>query len=368
MKLMRVVQRGRQYVDRTRSIRTAARDQYGVAWLPMQLRAMRLRRKHGWGLDESLAVGLLDPESTLDPDVTASPRETTDLQYFMNAHRIEAVSEDKVVFHMLARAAGLPTPAVHATLMAGAMGWDFLHGHPIHPGMWAEAFDAMPDELVVKPSEGFHGHGVRVVTRDGDRWRDVQTGRRTPASELVAELQEHPDYRDWIVQERLRNHPDLARFQSEALHTVRLVTFIRDDGTVEFLWAGLRLAAPGNAVDNFRSGRLGNMTCELALEDGAITAVHKPRVDRPGLVQVHDHPHTGEALDGLRLPDWGAMRELAQRVAPAFLPIRTLGIDFGLTPEGPKVVEVNMWWDVPPVAPVRPILDRLWAQGRALAK
>ena len=358
--IRRLIRRTNQYVERTAGIRRAARDTYGVAWLPLQLKAMRIRQRYGWGLDESLASGLLDPESSIDLDATASPRETTRLQYLMNAHQIEAVSEDKVVFHMIANAAGLPIPRQYLTLMDGAMGWDHVHSRPIAPDSWAMPFRGLPDHVIAKPSAGSFGKGVRALERVGEVWRDVATGRLHSARDIVEQMRDDEEYPDWIVQERLGNHHDLDVFESPGLHTLRLVTFVNAHGRVEILWSGFRIASAGSAIDNFHGGRLGNMTCEIDLSTGRVEAAYAPLGDRPGVKRIARHPARGVDLDGFQLPWWADACEVVTRAAPLFAPLRTLGFDLALCEDGPRIVEINMWWDVPQVAPVRAILDRLW--------
>ncbi|MBN9282025.1 MAG: hypothetical protein J0H37_07220, partial [Hyphomicrobium denitrificans] len=59
-------------------------------------------------------------------------------------------------------------------------------------------------------------------------------------------------------------------------------------------------------------------------------------------------------LEGFRLPDWTLVTELALRAARTFLPLRTIGWDIALTPDGPVIVEGNRWWDPPNDAVIGP--------------
>jgi len=178
-------------------------------------------------------------------------------------------------------------------------------------------------------------------------------------------MHEHPEFGDWIVQERLRNHPDLAPLNGEGLHTLRVVTVTRADGTPEHIWSGFRIAVGDAVIDNYRAGALGNLTCETDLASGSVTQAFRGRPHEPGMERIDIHPTAGIPLAGLRIPLWDEAVQLALDAAPVFLPLRTLGFDIGLTPDGPKVVEMNMWWDVPYNVDAREIVATLWSETGA---
>jgi hypothetical protein len=63
------------------------------------------------------------------------------------------------------------------------------------------------------------------------------------------------------------------------------------------------------------------------------------------------------------LPEWGAACALVLAACPAFLPVRALGWDVALTPEGPVVIEANTRFGAFPVAGARDVVDRLEREG-----
>ncbi|MFN8124839.1 MAG: sugar-transfer associated ATP-grasp domain-containing protein [Thermoleophilia bacterium] len=354
-----------RFVGRSIDIRDTARHRYGMPWLDAQRRAMRLQRDHGWTLAESLHAGLLDPGTDLEPERLVAPRRLTEAQEALNADSIQAVGEHKTLFRMFAAAAGIPVPETHATFMRGTMGWNWHTGSPVPPDRWAEALESLPDEFLIKPAEGYYGEGVRVLRRTGSGWDSVGEGPMTTA-QVVDAMQGHPQFGDWLAQERLRNHPDLAPLGGEGLHTLRVVTITTADGMPELMWACFRLSVGSSVVDNYRGGALGNLVCEVDTSNGSVTTAWRGGPGGLGMERVEIHPTAGFPLAGLRIPLWDDAVRVALDAAPVFLPLRSLGFDIGLTPDGPRVVEMNMWWDLPYNLDARDLVARLWREaGRA---
>ena len=55
-------------------------------------------------------------------------------------------------------------------------------------------------------------------------------------------------------------------------------------------------------------------------------------------------PATGVRVLGRSLPMFAECCELARRAALLLLPMRTLGWDIAITPDGPVLLEGNNWW------------------------
>ena len=80
-------------------------------------------------------------------------------------------------------------------------------------------------------------------------------GARTTAGGLWDELMADPEFDEWIVQERMHNHPDLVAIGGAAsLHSARITTIVDRDGRPELLFGFLKLALSGAVSDNFLGG------------------------------------------------------------------------------------------------------------------
>jgi hypothetical protein len=302
-------------------------------------RRARMLRGRGFEYDEAVLFGLMDPAVPADlARRFVSEYETTRLIDALNAEALSAVTAEKVIFYRHFSALGVAVPELYGAV-GRAGGWSAVTGRPLADPASSAAFLAaeVPEEFVMKPSGGHHGLGVRVLRRDGHLFSDLE-GRRWDAAGLVAEILADPDFDLHVVQERLRNHPDLqVIFASETLQTTRMTTFASDDGTVEVVHGSFKVGAGGGNVDNFRSGATGNVLVEIDLGTGAL--------GRP-----FGDSGRGGVVEGAVLPDWAAACELARESARHLLPQRSMGLDVALTTRGPVLVEANRGYDPFPSA------------------
>lgn len=63
-----------------------------------------------------------------------------------------------------------------------------------------------------------------------------------------------------------------------------------------------------------------------------------------GTKTIYNHPKTKVPFDGFKLPMWSQTCQVIREAAVNFLPIRTIGWDVALTPNGPVILEANPWW------------------------
>lgn len=354
--------------DLARAVATARRV-YGAPPLRTARRARRLRVAGGFTHEEALRAGLLDPALPAERAARqVSKDRVTRLSEVLNPPELTALTEEKAIFYRVAAATGLPTPRLHGVVgRAGA--WSAAGPVlPLGPAGTAVLLATVPAaEFVVKPSAGYHGLGVRVLVRDGDALIDLDGSRTTPAA-LAQDLHADPRWDLFVVQERLRNHPGLdAVCRTDTLQTLRVTTYVADDGRVQVVHAGLRLAlGGGGVVDNFRGGSTGNALAEVDVRTGEIGTPLGPGQHGLGLV-----PAAGGAapVHGVRLPEWPAVLDLVRRAARELMPRRNIGWDVAITTRGPLIIEANRSydpWPSPAFGDVIRAVERAHARGAAV--
>ena len=95
----------------------------------------------------------------------------------------------------------------------------------------------------------------------------------------------------------------------------------------------------------FLRGLKGNIEAPVTLNTGRLQNANRIPGTGAEIVTIPIHPKTKTAFAGFELPFWSEARRLVERTALLFLPVRTIGWDVALTPNGPVVVEGNVWWD-----------------------
>lgn len=354
---MTAAREGRELVARV----LEARSRYGAGTIPLLRRGLELTWGRGFDAGEAFDLGLFDP--SLSPEALkgfASKAETMALQRELNPSRWSDLTRNKHIFYNRCEAEGLPVPRLIAVFVTDATGWT-AGGDPLRSrDDWAGFFERrVADDFVIKPVSGYHGESVRVVRRT-DGGFSVAGGRRLAPGELFDEMR-GDRFDEFLVQERLWNHPTLADLAgTDVLQTARVTSLVDGDGRVGILQALWKTAVGGGGTDNYRGGASGNLLVPVEPEGGTLGPAATAEPGGGGIRWLRRHPETGATLEGTRLPFWDDARSLVRRAAGHFLPLRTIGWDVALTPDGPVLVEGNLWWDPPnPLGTMGPVMAAL---------
>ena len=203
--------------------------------------------------------------------------------------------------------------------------FDGLHGRAWLDLRGADAaalagFCAAHPRIVGKPVDGTCGRGIDFYTVD----RPVEQ-----AGELHRTLTER---RQILVEQRVAQHPELARLHPRSLNTLRLVTIVTPAGEPELVFSCLRIGN-GKEVDNLNSGGMSVM-----VDGGGVLC--SPGADKNGLA-CEVHPLTNTTLPGTQLPFFEEAVALVKQAALRVPGIRFVGWDVGITEAGPILIEGN---------------------------
>lgn len=256
------------------------------------------------------------------------------IQRRLNPVDLTSQTEDKALFHRLCKEAGLPVPPVFAELDLS------------DPVSARSRLASVPEGgLIIKPSLGYHGLGVMLLTHSGSIFTSREGTTRT-VDAVLASLAETPGFSHWLVQLRIVNHPEVTAISpSSALQTLRVVTFVGDDGAPHLIASQWRLARPEAVKDNFDAGTGGNWLCNIDVGSGRIAKALQLSPGGAGMESMSHHPVSDVALVDLTPPLWQDVTALALRAAVAMLPTRSIGWDIAVTPDGPMIIEANRYWD-----------------------
>ena len=293
----------------TQLFRRAAR-RYDSSFLAVARRAVHLHRDLGFRLDEAVPHGLLDPrlpESELA--AYTSRKVLRPLQARLNPTELSSLTEDKALFYRLCEELGIPRPTLYALFYREATGWARDGSVLASREEWyAFLGDALPADFVVKPSRGHFGLGVSILRRRPGGFVD-SSGHALSTADLYARMCSHPQFDSWVLQERLRSHPELVRLSgTHAVQTARIITFIDRSGDWRIAWAHLRVIVGDSVVDNFHEGKTGNVAAAVSLADDALSTAVRASATELGRTVLAAHPGSGVRFAEVGLPFWAEAR------------------------------------------------------------
>lgn len=145
-------------------------------------------------------------------------------------------------------------------------------------------------EIIVKSAIGsWGGHGVKFWSADND---SIETLFDYIYTQNAKYFIGSSVYKQYIIQEVIKQHPTLAKISPSSVNTIRVMTMFRD-GKVKPLSSVLRMGIDGSRVDNCSSG---GIVCGIT-EDG-----HLKDVAYDGAAnRYYSHPQGGK-FSGIEVP------------------------------------------------------------------
>lgn len=183
---------------------------------------------------------------------------------------------------------------------------------------------ARGEPLFFKPKEGTHGKGCFMIKKE-----DLDSGKLKDSYKKILKT-------DYIIEETVEQHPKLDELNKSCLNTIRLDTFIDNNGEIHPITARLRLGREGRVVDNVSRG---GIYVGVDLDTGKL-------VERGQSILVYDtkyyfeHPDTQKRFAGFEIPYFEQVIELAKQAADC-LQNRLIGWDIGISKDGPLLLEGN---------------------------
>lgn len=191
------------------------------------------------------------------------------------------------------------------------------------------------DRVVLKPVLGLMGKKIRIITRaEADAF--VPESFPTDQLALFDTYEEH----QFILQEVIQQHPDINRINPHSVNSIRIISILNLDGTVDVLAAMLRVSASESPIDNFSQG---GIVIGIHLDTGKLKEegfMHP----RSGGTTVKEHPLTHVVFKDVQLPFWDEVIRLTKSAQKIFHFIKAVGWDLAITPEGPVIIEGNQEW------------------------
>lgn len=197
---------------------------------------------------------------------------------------------------------------------------NWLITNNITPPNLLKEFIEKHDVVIAKPVHGEQGKGVIKI--------------ESVASPEYQELLEMCKTTDYVVEEGIKNHEEIAKFNPTSLNTVRAYTLIKKDGSTEILAVMLRVGKAGSHVDNWGSGGVGY---SFDVETGICVGYGRDKKNNPYIF----HPGSNYMMIGYKLPRYEELKKLIVEMSQTIPTARFVGWDIAITPDGFELVEMN---------------------------
>lgn len=190
-------------------------------------------------------------------------------------------------------------------------------------------------DFVIKPAQGSGGNGIIVIAgRNGPDWVGI-SGKIYTAYDLKKHITDiifgvySFDLGDRaIIESRITQHPVMEELSPLGLADIRVI--MCDDLPVMSMTRIPTSQSEGKA--NLHQGALG-----VAIDIATGITTHGRFLGHA----VDRHPDSGIPLLGRSLPFWPEIIDLARRAAKA-VPLKYLGVDISIAPDGPQLLEINV--------------------------
>lgn len=240
---------------------------------------------------------------------------------------------DKLLTDQMLTRCGIPVAGVRAVASTAkiASAYEVLRT----PAAIEAFLTTTPLPFFGKPAHASRSVGaISIVGREGATLI-LGNGQRETAAGLAAGIVRlFPD--GYLFQNLLQPHPDLARIVGPVIASVRLVT-VRLPTDVVPLYAAMKMPGAGQMVDDIVS--VVNTMCAIELSTGRI--IRGQDACKMGGTPMPANPVTGTVLAGTEMPLWPQTVRLALDTHLLFRRQGILATDIAITPEGPKVIELN---------------------------
>lgn len=178
------------------------------------------------------------------------------------------------------------------------------------------------NDFVYKPLDTSFGKGIKRIRAEGAE----------DAEKIAAEFIGSAPF---ILEETIIAEESIKALHPSSLNTIRVTTYMDDNGNVTIHLPFFKIGQKGSFVDNGGSGGI------FALIDAATGVVISDGKDEANNVYVK-HPDTGIQLKGFRVPEWDSLVSFAEEAARMFPDVRYAGWDMALSADrGWLVIEVN---------------------------
>lgn len=243
---------------------------------------------------------------------------TLELRPRANVYKFQEAYDDKNIYDII-----LAGENVVHTILKNMNGYYYFEGRAVSEEEAVLLCQNLGD-VIIKPAMEMQGNGVRALT--------VADGRTNVDDLTIGDLFKRYKH-NFLIQERVRQHKDIAALNPTSVNTMRILTY-RSGMEVLLIYSVIRIGRSGQVIDNqcaggisttiSKDGRLGKAAFGGYSEDNVLVT------------------DTGITLDGYQLPSFDKAIDFVKRLHMKLPYFNIIGWDVSIEENGePILIEYN---------------------------
>ncbi|WP_353894460.1 sugar-transfer associated ATP-grasp domain-containing protein [Proteinivorax hydrogeniformans] len=204
---------------------------------------------------------------------------------------------------------------------------------------YTQDYSTLPEEdIFCKPNVDNEGKGAEVWFWEKGCFKSPK-GKKLDKNQLQDRLKNLANKHicgSILVQPLILPHPELAAFRKNATPTIRVLSYVKENGDIEIDQAMLRFSIDSNSiVDNASAG---GMVAPIEVASGKLSSAFYTNYKNIGK-SVDDL--NGTLISNKTIPHWNEVKELVARAHNLFRYRLIIGWDILITEDQPLVLEGN---------------------------
>ncbi|GAA4890135.1 hypothetical protein GCM10023311_12900 [Flaviramulus aquimarinus] len=252
------------------------------------------------------------------------------MQFHKALHNPEYVTliNNKLYFHLLSEKTSIKTPK----LLSYNFQSNFFYNNKIVQINSIEEFTRFFDNIFqnaniegvfFRPPSDYGGKGCFKITKGH-------------LNSQLDEAYETLKAGNFVHTELIRQHPLINQIHSSSINTLRIISLITSNDTIEIISAFIRFGIGNSVVDNASSG---GFFVGINLNTGTLKP-HGHFLPEYGGDKITEHPDSSFKFEGFTIPFYEDACESVIN-AVKIIPDRLIGWDVAITSDGPIIIETN---------------------------
>jgi len=247
---------------------------------------------------------------------------------YVGTSTYDILINDKILFHDLMNAYGLPCPKLFFVFRNNIF---YKDNRVVSDEVINSIINGITDKRIfVKRYRGGGGSGIFIFSKTDTGYYDKNNER------LSAEhIREKYNNVTLLFEKQIIQEPILASFNPDTVNTLRVQVIKDKKNKDKIISAAVRFGKKGGFIDNASQG---GIVVSLDIEKGVLGEYGVKKYD---MNKYYSHPDTNISFSGVEVNQWDEVKSLVYKTLD-FLPYyRGIGFDIATTDQGPVIIEIN---------------------------